>query len=222
MEKITALQTAEKVNELVIANPIQAVNAIDESVKALKTFDEKVAFIGQSAFLGRAQWVQTAIVTARAFEGLTSKEMRPKVEALQSKLNYGRSHVYNLRKAGEKLLAEAKAGTLKAVPFSLDEYIKPEKGEPINKQALNNVTRAGEYVTADNEKFLIYRGTLKTSDNKEVIKYFTVPAGGLLENGSNLSIQYEEIKKLDGTSTGKESECYYNGKTKVDVKIINL
>lgn len=222
MAEMNYIATVEKVNELVISEPIKAIQAIDESVKALKSFDDKVAFIGQSALFGRAQWVQTSIVVARAFEGLSKKEIGVKVDTLKAKLNYGRSHVYNLKKAGEKLLAESKAGTLKTVPFTLSEYIAPEKGEPINKQAIKNVVRAGEYTTADNEKYIIYRGLLVTSDKKENVRYFTVPAGGLIKDGAILNIQIEGINKLDGTPTGKEGEFYYNGKDRIDVKLINL
>lgn len=222
MEKMNYVESIEIVNDLVISEPIKAVQAIDESVKALKTFEAKVAFIGQSALFGRAQWVQTSIVVARAFEGLSKKEIGVKVDTLKAKLNYGRSHVYNLKKAGEKLLAESKAGTLKNVPFTLTEYIAPEKSEPINKQAIKNCVKAGEYTTADGEKFLIFRGLLVTSDKKENVRYFTVPAGGLIKDGANLTIQSEGITKADGTSTDKEKEFYYNGKDKVDVKLINL
>lgn len=222
MEKMNYVATVEKVNDLVISEPIKAVQAIDESVKALKSFDDKVAFIGQSALFGRAQWVQTSIVVARAFEGLSKKEIGVKVDTLKAKLNYGRSHVYNLKKAGEKLLAESKAGTLKNVPFTLTDYIASEKGEPINKQAIKNCVKAGEYTTADGEKFLIFRGLLVTSDKKENVRYFTVPAGGLIKDGANLTVQSEGITKVDGTPTDKEKEFYYNGKDKVDVKLINL
>lgn len=222
MEKMNYVATVEKVNDLVISEPIKAVQAIDESVKALKTFDDKVAFIGQSALFGRAQWVQTSIVVARAFEGLSKKEIGVKVDTLKAKLNYGRSHVYNLKKAGEKLLAESKAGTLKNVPFTLTEYIAPEKGEPINKQAIKNCVRAGEYTTADGEKYLIFRGLLVTSDKKENVRYFTVPAGGLIKDGTSLTVQSEGVTKADGSPTEREKEFYYNGKDKVDVKLINL
>lgn len=222
MEKMNYVATVEKVNELVISEPIKAVQAIDESVKALKSFDDKVAFIGQSAMFGRAQWVQTSIVVARAFEGLSKKEIGAKVDTLKARLNYGRSHVYNLKKAGEKLLAESKAGTLKNVPFTLTEYIAPEKSEPINKQALKNCVKAGEYTTADGEKYFIFRGLLITSDKKENVRYFTVPAGGLIKDGVNLTIQSEGVTKKDGTPTDKEKEFYYNGKDRVDVKLINL
>lgn len=222
MEKMSYVATVEKVNNLVISEPIKAVQAIDESVKALKSFDDKVAFIGQSALFGRAQWVQTSIVVARAFEGLSKKEIGVKVDTLKAKLNYGRSHVYNLKKAGEKLLAESKAGTLKNVPFTLTEYIAPEKSEPINKQSLKNCVKAGEYTTADGEKYFIFRGLLVTSDKKENVRYFTVPAGGLIKDGVNLSIQSEGVTKKDGTPTDREKEYYYNGKDRVDVKLINL
>lgn len=214
--------TIEKVNSLVVNEPAKAVQMIDESVKSLKTFDDKVAFIGQSALFGRAQWVQTSIVVARAFEGLSKKEIGAKVDSLKARLNYGRSHVYNLKKAGEKLLAESKAGTLKNVPFTLSEYIAPEKGEPINKQALNNCVRAGEYTTADGEKFLIYRGTLKTSDNKESVRYFTVPAGGLIKDGATIDIATEAKLTKDGKTTDKEKEVFSIGGKFYDVKLINL
>lgn len=222
MEKVNYLESVELVNDLVISDPIKAIQAIDESAKALKTFDAKVAFIGQSALFGRAQWVQTSIIVARAFEGLSKKEIGAKVDTLKARLNYGRSHVYNLKKAGEKLLSESKAGTLKNVPFTLTEYIAPEKSEPINKQALKNCVKAGEYTTADGEKYLIFRGLLVTSDKKENVRYFTVPAGGLIKDGVNLSIQSEGVTKKDGTPTDKEKEYYYNGKDRVDVKFINL
>lgn len=216
------LTTYEKVNELVIADPCKAVNAIDESVKALKTFDEKVAFIGSSAIFGRAQWVQTSIVVARAFEGLSRKEMTPKVESLQSKMLYSRAHVYNLRKAGEKLLSEAKLGTLKNVPYTLTEYLQPEKSEPVNKQSLIDIVKAGEYKTADDEKMLIYRGKLKTSDGKDTVKYFTVPAGFTLKDGGKIEIAYEAKIGKDGVPTGKEHEVYTAGDKRIDVQIVNL
>lgn len=221
-KSMNTVATYEQVSAMVINDPCKAVFTIDESVKALKSFDDKVAFIGQSALFGRAQWVQTSIVVARAFEGLSRKEMNPKVEALKDKLNYSRAHIYNLRKAGEKLLAESKAGTLKNVPFTITEYITPEKGEPINKQALNDVIKAGEYVTADGDKMLIYRGKLKTSDGKENVRYFTVPAGGLIKDGDNIEIASESKLSKDGTSTGKEHDVYYIGKNRLDVQIVNL
>lgn len=222
MEKTNMVATIEQVNSLVINEPAKAVQVIDESVKGLKTFDDKVAFIGQSAMFGRAQWVQTSIVVARAFEGLSKKEIGAKVDTLKAKLNYGRSHVYNLKKAGDKLLAESKAGTLKSVPFTLTEYIAPEKREPINKQAIKNCVKAGEYTTADNEKFLIYRGLLLTSDKKESVCYFTVPAGGLIKDGATIDIASEAKLTKDGKTTDKEKEVFSISGKFYDVKLINL
>ena len=217
------LEVLSKASDMVVSDPISAVKAIDTAVKAMDSFDERVDFIGASAVQGRAQWVQTAIVVARAFDGLSRKEMAAKVEQFKTRLNYGRAHVYNYRKAGDKLLAMAEQGTLKDIPFSLVDFLASEKAEKVTKQSIKSCVKAGEYLTADKEKIIIYRGELTMSDGKKGFKYFTIPAGGAYKDGFTVTVQQEGKPRKDGTiDKDKEIDvCYIEGKP-VDLTVVNL
>ena len=122
-----------------------ALSLIVDNVNGITKAEDLFKMIGKSAMIGRAQWVQTAIVTAKAFENKSRAEVAETREKWAEVLRYSKQQIANFRQAGEKLIS----GDFEKIPNTMAEFLKRPSNQKAEFKSVSIVRRAGEYLDGD-------------------------------------------------------------------------
>lgn len=155
----------------------KALALVIENVNALSTVEQMYNAIGRSALIGRAQWVQTALICAKAFKDKTTKEMSALQKEFEKTLHYSRAQLYNYRKAGNELLKPEH----KAITLTLNEYLARPSASKAEYKRIVIKKRAGSYIAGDGIEQVIALAFFDDEidddeKSKSCAMYITIPA----------------------------------------------
>lgn len=171
VENLTKAKFASKAilefNDILDKQPKEAVKLLSEQLKG-STVADTISAMQQQTATGRAAWVSTALMVARAYEGNEDGEKREKfLKQFEEKLGYKRSSIDGYIKIGRKLIE----GNFDKIPKTRDEFMKPAKkdkemrvfeqceiincipvvvGEGENQEAYTRVIMCGNLTVKDN------------------------------------------------------------------------
>lgn len=198
--------------------------AVDKMTKALadvKDVDSAITALKSSEFIGRAAWIHTAIIVHNVFKDVKRSEAKELTAKMCKALGLAQAHVYNYRKAGEKLAS----GEWDEIPLSLMEFIHREKVKSMIDE-IQPIDKIGEYELND-VIYQIFTATRKVNDKSEKCFISTngdIKCESVIESGTT-GIVWSKIKvsHLTKKETGKPYDVYHLDDSKTfEVKFLNL
>lgn len=97
--------------------------AFMKRVESIKTLDQAVDVLNDSALIGRELWIKTALVVNQVLTSIPKNKRAKAVDDLGGRLKYGKSQLNYFRQAGEKIKAGQKVAEA-AQCNSVNEYLK--------------------------------------------------------------------------------------------------
>lgn len=153
----------------------KALQLVIENVNELSTVEQMYSAIGRSALVGRAQWVQTALICAKAFKDKSAKEMSALQKEFEKTLRYSRAQLYNYRKAGNELLKPDH----KPITMTLNEYLARPSAAKVEYKEIQLLRLCGSYKDGSGIEQNIILAHFDDGDESDESKsaaiYITIP-----------------------------------------------
>ena len=140
-----------------------ALKMIVDNVNGIARAEDMFRMIGKSAMMGRAQWVQTAVITAKASENKSRKEIATTREQWAKTLRYSVQQLANYRQAGEKLIK----GDFESIPNTMAEFLKRPSNQKAEFVTVKIVRVAGAYKDGDGVERVIYFAVMSEDESKK-------------------------------------------------------
>ena len=223
MENQVALKHTE--SEIMIAFETHEENAlslIKDNVNAIESTDELYTFIGRSALAGRAQWVQTALVCAKAFDGKTRKEVSALHKEFAEKLRYSEQSIHNYRQAGAKLLS----GEFDHITDTMREFLARPSTQKTEYYSIETRRKAGQYKDNNGKTWFIFLGYFDDGNDskspKNQVKYFIVSEEQAIFGENDIINIVDMTKQLKNGKEVKESHYFFDKKDLTSLKVVSL
>lgn len=207
------------------SNERAALQMIVDNVSGIAKAEDLFKLIGKSAMIGRAQWVQTAVITAKAFENKSRKEMSATREQWASTLRYSVQQISNFRQAGEKLIK----GDFESIPNTMSEFLARPSAKKPEYATVKIVRAAGAYIDGDGVERVIFFAVMsededkKGDDAKLSHTYVTVSSEQAAKVKPNDCLTVQPMDRLLKSGKTVKENHYFNGDVEItSFKVVAL